>query len=350
MALFEKITSLEQIDFDAWDAFVQSHPQGTPYHLSGWLKAIEETYAFKPFFGVWRNEGSIAGILPFFRTKSFFSGSSLISLPFSDYGGALLSEHDETRADIQEALKEFKKSEKKLEVRGPVGDDSGFVAFDYYKSHVIDLGCGIEELKKKIDKRTIQYSIRKAEKAGVEVRELNNQEGIDQFYRLNVLTRKKHGVPCQPKKFFNNLLKHVIQRGCGFILLAYYQEKPVGAGFFLTQGRSIHNKYNASDPDVLGKITPNHALTWQALKKGSEEGFLSFNFGRTSPDNKGLVRYKRMWGSRELDCPYFYFPELQGASTALESKKSYQAFSSIWKRLPDFLVEAISLRVYKYLT
>jgi hypothetical protein len=348
MNVFEKISSLDQIDFGAWDAFVQSHPQGTPYHLSGWLKAIEETYAFKPFFGVWKNEGSITGILPFFKTKSFFSGSSIISLPFSDYGGTLLSGDDETGADIGEALKEFKNSEKKLEVRGPVGGDSGFAVFDYYKSHVLDLGCGIEELKKKIDKRTIQYSIRKAEKAGVEVREQNDQEGIDQFYRLNVLTRKKHGVPCQPKRFFNNLLTHVIQKGCGFILLAYCQEKPIGAGFFLTQGKSIHYKYNASDPEVLGKITPNHALTWQAMKNGCEGGFLSFNFGRTSPDNIGLMRYKSMWGSKVHDCPYLYYPKARGASSLQEKSAFYKALSGLWVKLPSFAADRIGNMIYKH--
>jgi lipid II:glycine glycyltransferase (peptidoglycan interpeptide bridge formation enzyme) len=214
----------------------------------------------------------------------------------------------------------------------------------------LDLRCTSEELKKKIDKRTIQYSIRKAEKAGVEVREKNDQEGMDQFYRLNLLTRKKHGVPCQPKKFFDNLFKHVIQTGRGFLLLAYYQQKPVGGGLFLTTGKIIHYKYNASDPDVLGKITPNHAVTWHALKKGCEEGFQSFNFGRTSPDNKGLMRYKTMWGSRELDCPYFYFPDVNGASSVKEKNMNYRIFTSMWSRLPNFLSEAISLWVYKYLT
>jgi CelD/BcsL family acetyltransferase involved in cellulose biosynthesis len=350
MVTFEKTTSLDDSQRDAWDAYVESHPQGTPYHLSGWLKAIEETYAFKPFFFTWRNQGSISGIFPFFRVKSLFSGTRLISLPFSDYGGALLSDDRELKAGFQKTLRGLKDSVKLMEVRGDVADGAGFTAFNYYKSHVLALGCTSEELKKKIDKRTIQYSIRKAEKAGVEVREKNDQEGMDQFYHLNVLTRKKHGVPCQPKKSFDNLLKHVIQRGRGFLLLAYYQEKPVGAGLFLTQGKSIHYKYNASDPDALGKITPNHLLTWHAMKKGCEEGFQSFNFGRTSPENTGLMRYKSMWGSRELDCPYFYFPKVQGASSIMEKNGSYQVLTSIWSRLPTFLAEAISLWAYKYLT
>jgi hypothetical protein len=38
---------LEKISFDheervqEWDAFVKADPQGTPYHMSGWIKAIQ---------------------------------------------------------------------------------------------------------------------------------------------------------------------------------------------------------------------------------------------------------------------------------------------------------------------
>jgi CelD/BcsL family acetyltransferase involved in cellulose biosynthesis len=349
MVTFEKITSFDDSQLGAWDAYVDSHPQGTPYHLSGWLKAIEETYAFKPFFCTWRNQGSISGIFPFFKVKSLFSGSRLISLPFSDYGGALLSDGDEElKEGLRKALNEFKDSAKIIEVRGPAANDSDFIAFNYYKSHVLDLKCTIAELKKKIDKRTIQYSIRKAEKAGVKVREQNDQEGMNQFYRLNVLTRKKHGVPCQPKKFFDNLFKHVIQKGRGFLLLAYYQQEAVGGGLFLTTEKNIHYKYNASDPDVLGKITPNHALTWHALKKGCEEGFQSFNFGRTSPDNVGLMRYKSMWGSTVLNCAYYYYPAIHGAISKKEKTILYTILTRIWRKFPDFIIEPISNRIYRY--
>nr|NIP40970.1 peptidoglycan bridge formation glycyltransferase FemA/FemB family protein [Candidatus Aenigmarchaeota archaeon] len=66
----------------------------------------------------------------------------------------------------------------------------------------------IEDIYRNFDRKTIKYSIRKAEKSGVEIIERNSNEGINEFYRLNKMTRKKHGMPAQPKKFFTNLYKN----------------------------------------------------------------------------------------------------------------------------------------------
>jgi CelD/BcsL family acetyltransferase involved in cellulose biosynthesis len=335
---------------DLWDAYVDSHPQGTPFHNLGWLKAIGKTYNFKPVFCIWRDQESIIGVFPFFEVKRIFSGARLISLPFSDYGGALFSENKELNGNLRKDFEKIKNGAKIIEVRGPGCEESSFLKFNYYKSHALTLECTAEDLKKIIDKKTIQYSIRKAEKVGVEVRENNDQQGIDQFYHLNVLTRKKHGVPCQPKKFFDNLFNYVIKNGRGYVVLAYYHDKPVGGGLFLTHGKTIHYKFNASDPDIAGKITPNHALTWHAITKGCKEGFHCLNFGRTAPDNTGLMRYKSKWGSIESDLPYYYYPSIKGAATEKESTNFYKILTKIWRKLPYFAVETISKRVYNYLT
>jgi hypothetical protein len=299
---------------------------------------------------MWRNQDSVLGVFPFFEVKRIFSQKRLISLPFSDYGGALFSNDVEFQREFQNDIEKIKKSAKIIEVRGCGCDGPCFLKFNYYKSHVLTLECTIEELKKIVDKKTIQYSIRKAEKMGVEIGEKNDQDGMDHFYHLNVLTRKKHGVPCQPKVFFDNLLKYVIKDGRGFLVLAFYQKKPVGGGLFLTQGKTIHYKFNASDPGIKGKVTPNHALTWHAILKGCKEGFQALNFGRTAPDNTGLMRYKSMWGSIEADLPYYYYPAIKGAATEKENTISYKILTTVWRNLPCFAVESLSNKIYNYLT
>ena len=346
---------LERMSFDddnqakEWDAFVEAHPKGTPYHMSGWLRAIEETYSFKPAAHVWRNQGAITSVFPAFWVKSLLSGSRLISLPFSDYGGPLFSDESMAQEALQQLLQKYKGKTKFIEIRGNVPDGSGLVSLNYYKSHILDLQHDLSELRKKIDKRTIQYSIRKAEKAGLEIREVNDEQGIGEFYKLNILTRKKHGVPSQPSKFFKNLLKHVILKGHGYLLLAYDKSQVVAGSLFLTSGKRMHYKYNASDPNVLGKITPNHALTFHAIKKGCEEGYRSLDFGRTSPDNEGLMRYKAMWGCAVLDAPYYYYPEIKGTSSLQEDSKLYKTLTGVWRKLPTPIIEIIGPWVYRYM-
>ena len=342
--------SLENdLEMGKWDEFVLNHPRSTPYHLSGWLKVIQQTYSFRPLLFVWRGEGAISGVFPVFLVRQFTGDRRLISLPFSDYGGPLFLEEKVAGEALEELLREYKRQQKSIEIRGFVPEGLGFIPLEYYKSHVLSLSESLSAISSRIEKRTILYSIRKAERAGLETRESNDADGMEQFYRLNVLTRRKHGVPAQSKAFFENLLQNMIRKGFGYLLLSHYMSQTVAASLFLNAGRRLHYKYNASDPNVLGKITPNHALTFHAIKKANEEGYLSLDFGRTSPDNEGLMRYKAMWGCECLDCPYHYFPQIRGASSTAESSRLFKAFTGLWRRLPMSTTRAIGPWIYRYM-
>jgi hypothetical protein len=332
-----------------WDEFVSNHPKGTPYHLSGWLRVIQRTYAFVPHLFVWQWGGAISGVLPLFSVHGLIGGRRLVSLPFSDYGGPLFLDEKVEAHALEETIADCKRQEKSIEIRGPVPGELGFIPLNYYKSHVLPLSGSFADITNKIDRRTILYSVRKAEKAGLEIREANDAGGMEHFYRLNSLTRRKHGVPAQSKEFFANVLEHVIGRGLGFLLLSHHLTQAVGGSLFLRAGRSLHYKYNASDPDCLGKMTPNHALTYHAIRKGNDEGYVSLDFGRSSPDNAGLMRYKSMWGCECIDCPYSYFPRVRGASSTEENSGIFRAFTGLWRRLPVSVTQALGPRIYRHM-
>jgi len=78
-----------------WDDFVRSHPAGSPYHLSDWLRTLCDTYSFEPFLYAEVNpEGDLAGVLPFLRVKSLGIKGRLVSIPFSDMGGPLFQDDE----------------------------------------------------------------------------------------------------------------------------------------------------------------------------------------------------------------------------------------------------------------
>ena len=346
----EKISLYDDTEITKWDEFVESHPLGTPYHLSCWLRTIQKTYLFEPVLYVYKEaNGEMAGVFPFFLIKSFFTGTRFVSLPFSDYGGPLFKENINENELLSIIKKDYGSSAKYIEIRSVIHGDTDFKCHNYYKHHVLNLETDLDKIKQKINKRTIQYSIRKAEKAGVEIKEENSQYGMDEFCRLNTLTRKKHGVPSQPKIFFTNLLDNVILKGHGFILLAIYDSKVIASSFFLKFSKQIHYKFNASDPEYLKKLSANHLLTWTAIKKGISEKYIYMDFGRTSPDNHGLMRYKSMWGMDCFDVPYYYYPKIIGATSIKESGIHYRIMTSIWRSLPDAALEKISGIIYKHL-
>jgi CelD/BcsL family acetyltransferase involved in cellulose biosynthesis len=334
-----------------WDSFVFAHPSGTSFHLSPWIRTIEQTYHFEPVLRCWRTDrGELAAVFPLFKIRQLWRGKRLVSLPYSDYGGPLWIQSDPEVAFFQKpAGRKGEERSASVEIRGMVPASNDLIRHDYYIRHILDLDRDLAELQQSIDRRTIQYSIRKAEKAGVVIKEAGPEQGLREFIRLNRLTRKKHGVPSQPQRWFVNLSENMIRQGLGFILLAEWESAIIGASLFLTCGKVLHYKYNASDPAMMRRVSPNHLLTWSAIKWGIEHRYKALDFGRTAPDNIGLMRYKRMWGCVEQGIPYFYYPKIKGAASKEEKGLPYRLFTRIWRSLPDGLAERLSPVVFKRL-
>jgi CelD/BcsL family acetyltransferase involved in cellulose biosynthesis len=347
---YETVSLSDGVAMKAWDAFVESHPAATPSHLSCWLRAIHSTYSFEPLLYIAKGpEGGIAGVFPLFKIANPLGGAHIVSLPFSDYGGPLCMDPAVETDMVKSVRSKYDRKVKYFEIRGMLKEPDGFLPYNYYKKHVLDLHQGIDAIQRKVDKKTILYSVRKAEKAGVSIRQENTRAGLDEFYRLNNLTRRKHGVPSQPRSFFNNLFSCMISEDRGFILTAVHDSQVIAASIFLTVGKNIHYKYSASDPALLKKFSPNHLLTWHAIQWGVAQGYASLDFGRTSPDNEGLIRYKNMWGMKDKELLYYYYPRIKGAVSKKESGFGYRLMTSMWRHVPLGIMEMMSPVIYKHL-
>ncbi|MEW5901701.1 MAG: hypothetical protein AB1715_09595, partial [Acidobacteriota bacterium] len=73
----------------AWDRFVENHPQGRFIHLTGFRMAVEAVYGLRPNYWLYQKDGEIEAVFPSFFHRSFLYGKRLVSQPFSEYGGIL---------------------------------------------------------------------------------------------------------------------------------------------------------------------------------------------------------------------------------------------------------------------
>lgn len=334
-----------------WDDFVKNHPHGTVFHLQSWIKTIRDSYNMEPYLYCIKNdENSISSILPFFAINSQLIGNRIVSLPFTDYCGPLsINTNDEVEL-LRHAIDNFNGNVKYIEIRSNLTNPDVYQCDNLYKLHVLELCPDTNEIVTHIDKKTIQYSIRKASKAGVEIREENSLWGIMEFYRLNKMTRKKHGVPHQPLRYFENLFRNMFSNGNAFLLLAFCDSHVIAGGMFLRLNKTIYYKYNASDQAWLSEKRPNHLLTWHAIEKACRENYRYFDFGRTDASNDGLIRYKEMWGATSSDLPYYYYPK----ATGFNCEKSIRGLcldnaKKIWRIMPDPLIDMISSRIFRHL-
>ena len=70
-----------------WDAFVESCPDGTFFHLAGWKEVIETAFGHRGYYLLATSADEITGVLPLIHISSRLFGNALISVPFCAYGG-----------------------------------------------------------------------------------------------------------------------------------------------------------------------------------------------------------------------------------------------------------------------
>lgn len=332
-----------------WDQFVLLHPQSTPFHTSNWLKTLQKTYNYLPLLYIsYDHDKNLDGILPCFHIKSFITGNRLVSIPFSDYGGSLFYDSSKENQLLLNIIDNANGRLKYVELRSALDHNSRFSFHNQYKFHTLQLCPQPERLIRNINKRTTRYSIDKAIKAGVRIKEENTLQGIESFYRLNVMTRKKHGLPPQPIEFFKNIYKNMILNRNAFLLLAIYDSKAIGAGIFIKFKDTVYYKYNASNPSYLSQKTPNHLLTWHAIKQACLQGFQTFDFGRTSSVNNGLSKHKEMWGAKPFNLSYSFYTLKNKMFYIHENDLFYRFFSKVCRHLPEKLLEKLGTRIYRH--
>jgi lipid II:glycine glycyltransferase (peptidoglycan interpeptide bridge formation enzyme) len=337
-----------------WDGFVASQENGTVFHSSAWARVIKDTYGYLSRTYIVENEdGQVRAAIPFYFIRCKLTGKRLVCLPFSDYCWPL----SRNKADIESLLRAVKNEmdtgncpAKYLEIRGwqnkapevPVS----LAVDNYYISYLLEIEPDPDALNARFH-HSVRRGIHQAEKRDVTVRLTNSEKDMEQFYRLNLATRKKLGVFPQPRAFFNNLYRHIISRNLGFLGIAEYGGKTIAGVVFLTYGDTIYYKYNASDEKYLQK-RPNHMIIWEAIKYACAHNYRHFDFGRCTPEEEGLRNFKARWGAKEIALPYYYYPGKTGVNIFAENSVRFRTMRLFSNMTPRFLFAAVGSALYKH--
>ncbi len=335
------------------DLLVEELPGGTLYHGSCWQDIITGAYGFRPLvLTLEDSSGELGGVLPLILVEGRLTGRRLVSLPYTNAAGPLCRPGVDG-APLLAAAVELAAEERcrYLEVRGQPGMQAPRGAdlerLDYYGTFLLDLDPDLERTRSRFDKR-VRRGIARASKCGVQVRFGTDPADLRAFYRLNLLTRRKHGVPPQPLAFFERLWAELRPRGGIEVLLAEYDRRIVAGVVLLPFKQCVTYAYGASDTRYL-HCAPNHALFDAAITWAARQGYRTFDFGRTAPDNAGLMEFKRQWGPAFLPLPYYYWPEKDGFVSEEEGGWKHRLFTSGWRRLPIPVTSLLGPILYREL-
>jgi lipid II:glycine glycyltransferase (peptidoglycan interpeptide bridge formation enzyme) len=179
-----------------------------------------------------------------------------------------------------------------------------------YCLHEIDLRADLDQLFAHCHKDSTQRKIRRAEREGLEYEEGRSAVLFDNFYRLLVLTRRRHQLPPQPKRWFRNLIDSF---GDALkIRVASKDKQPVAAILTLRHKTTMVYKYGCSDARFhnLGAM---HLLLWRSISEAKLAGLLTFDLGRSDLSEPGLIRFKDRWGAQSFTIEYLRFSDSAGS-------------------------------------
>jgi len=117
-----------QTEAAEWDAFVRTSAEGTPFHLTAWKGAVEESFGHRSHYLMAKRAGAIEGVLPLFEVSGWRGGRSLISVPYGVYGG-ICAATDEARLALLEAAEMLAQRRRALDPQA-LGPLAGEVALD----------------------------------------------------------------------------------------------------------------------------------------------------------------------------------------------------------------------------
>jgi len=324
-----------------WDSQFAAHENFSFFHGAAWAKVLNQTYGHEPIYFTHNDE-----MLPVVEIDSWLTGKRGVALPFTD-DCEPLCENAESFKKIFGAAVEFGKSRgwKTLEIRGGrkfLADASPSLSF---YGHSLDLSIGEKELFEQLESST-RRAIRKAEKEDVTVEITHRLDSLLKFYKLQCLTRKRHGLPPQPFAFFENIHKHVLSRNGGFIALAHFKKTPIAGAIFFYSGERAIFKYGASD-EAFQHLRGSNLAMWEAIKSLAHHGVKKLSFGKTSETNDGLRKFKLGWGASEHRIEYFKF-DLRRRSFVTDSDKCFGWHNRIFQSLPIPASRLIGNLLYRH--
>jgi CelD/BcsL family acetyltransferase involved in cellulose biosynthesis len=333
-----------ELDDPRWSAFVHAWPDALPFHHPRWAGLLSSCYGYRPLaLTLADGAGRIAAGLPVLEVGSRFGRRRWVSLPFTDACPPLVAH--ESAGRLADALVDELAARRVavFELR------AGLPARARVHPHVAAVGHRLRladdpaEVARRFSKMH-QRNLRRAERSGVQVARGTSRQDVDGFYRLHLLTRRRLGLPIQPRRFFDLLAQEVLAAGLGFVLTARVGDVPVAAAVFLAWNGVLVYKYGASDTRYWG-LRPNHALFWSAIRWGCEHGYRVLDWGRTDLADRGLREFKSGWGATEAPLTYTVAAE---RPPGLAPSRLRPALKVLIRRSPPWVCRILGELLYRY--
>lgn len=344
----------EPLNDPRWDIFLTRHSSASVFHSSPWLKALNQTYGY-PVVGYTTSAPGedLENALVFCRVESWLTGRRLVSLPFSDHCEPLVDRNEDLQILVNAVEEETRREKwRYVEIRPltPLTVTTSLhVATTQYSFHELDLRFDLETIFRNLHKDSIQRKIRRAEREKLCYEEGTSDSLLNDFYQMLELTRRRHRLPPQPKKWFQNLVSCF---GDSLkIRIARRDGRALAAMLTIRNENTLIYKYGGSDTRY-NKLGGMHLLYWTSIQEAKTAGLQFFDLGRTDPDQSGLITFKSRWGAKESSLTYSRYTlsgELSHTFNSFGANARSVVARDLLAYLPNSLVSLLGRALYKHI-
>jgi hypothetical protein len=342
------IHSINPLSDSRWDDLVARHPRASVFHERGWLEALVRSYDYEPFVLTSTPPGKpLSDGVVLCRVSSWITGTRAVSLPFADHCEPLLNGTGECAEFMRWLRAECDRQHwRYVELRPLSWDEKSDCSLQPNRSyffHTLDLTPPLEEIFRGLHKDSMQRRIRRAEKEGISY-EVGSEELLDEFYRLVLITRRRHRLVPQPRSWFWNLIRSM---GDSIrIRVARKNSSPIGAMLTLRHRSTVVYKYGCSD-DKFHNLGTMPFLFWKLIEESKASGVREIDFGRTDLDHEGLITFKDRFGTTRRVLSYYRYPQAEKRGVA--ASWSPRAMGRVFTVLPDFALPTIGRVLYRHM-
>jgi lipid II:glycine glycyltransferase (peptidoglycan interpeptide bridge formation enzyme) len=210
--------------------------------------------------------------------------------------------------------------------------------------HTLSLAPSVEKIFSNLHKNCMQRRIRRAEREQLSYEKGCSEETLNDFYRLLMITRRRHKLLPQPRAWLRNLV------GCMSpnveIRLVRKDAVPIAAILTLHHGRTVVYKYGCSD-ETFHHLAGMPFLFWKLIEESKTAGAEQIDFGRTDLDNGGLVEFKDRLGTARRRVTYLRYPESKTEKSVVESY--LPAARHLFSVLPDAVSSRTGRLLYRHI-
>jgi len=325
-----KVIKYEDRYKEQWSAFIDKAEASTIAHRIGWLEVMQKGLNHQPEYLMALEGNRVVGVLPLILLRTFWGTRYMISLPWIDYGGVCADNFETERMLLMEACRiTDRKKAQFMELRSVRAGNYDLQIRDDKATFLLDLEEGPDAILGGFNAK-LRNQIRKSQKSGLTV-EFDNEKFLPAFYKIFSWKMHNLGTPVWGIDLFKMIFKSFPETTR--IILVNLDGQPVAGGLVLAFKDRLYVPSAAAYMSAL-KYCPNHALYWEVIKKGCEEGYRYFDFGR-SRIGSNTYKFKQQWVPTPTSLSWqYHLARVEKLPSINPSNPKYELFINLWRKLP----------------